>query len=275
MLKTITKVLIFLFLASSLFAIDFPDIKGFAPEGDVLTYNPENLYEYIDGAADAFVAYGFQTLSTCDLNFDSLKFTVDLYDMGSRINAFGMYKTERPSDAKGLKIGVEAVVSPPFQCLLLKDAYYVKINIFEGNFDIENGAKVLTAIAAALPGSEELPGELQLLPVTNRISNSESYNRESFLGLTALTRCVYASYLENGIKFRYFVRLASKERSNEEVWEQLGRQWQTVEIDGKTVLYKKIPYKGITGIIKIEDKLMGVADCETIDQMKLLLNQLN
>ncbi len=271
MSKTATQILLVLFLASSLFAIDFPTISGFLPEGDVMTYSPENLYEYINGAADGFLAYGFLNLSSCDLAFDSLKFTVDIYDMGSRINAFGIYQTERPTNATGLKIGVEAVVSPPFQCLLLKDQYYVKINIFEGNFFLENSVPVLSAIAAALPGSEELPAELSPLPEKNRVPNSEGYSRESFLGIAGLTRCVYASYLENGKKFRYFIRNDYADRPNKKVWEQLAKQWQTVEVNGTIILSKKIPYRGFAGIIQHDDKIIGVADCENLEQLKLLL----
>ena len=43
-------------------ATDFPDIKGWQPQGEVLRYNSENLYEYINGAADQFIAYGFQLI---------------------------------------------------------------------------------------------------------------------------------------------------------------------------------------------------------------------
>ena len=114
--------------------------------------------------------------------------------MDSRLNAFGMYKTECPQDCNRLEIGVEAVVSPPYQCLLLKDSYYVKINVFEGEFTEETGEAVLKAIDSALKGSKDFPEELKLLSGKYKVKNSEGYNREAFLGLTILQKCVYAKY---------------------------------------------------------------------------------
>ena len=40
----------------------FPDIAGMYKTGLPNTYIPENLYEYINGAAESYLAYGFQEL---------------------------------------------------------------------------------------------------------------------------------------------------------------------------------------------------------------------
>ena len=48
-------------------AEDFPKLKGWTPVSEVSTYEPENLWEYINGAAELFLAYGFQFLRSCDL----------------------------------------------------------------------------------------------------------------------------------------------------------------------------------------------------------------
>ena len=130
-LLTLITIIVILII-SPLHATDFPDIKGWKPISEVLRYNPDNLYEYINGAADQFIAYGFQELLTRDISSEGLQVTVDIYDMGTRLNAFGMFKTESPRDQQALIIGTEAFVSPPYQCLLLKENYYVKVNVYEG-----------------------------------------------------------------------------------------------------------------------------------------------
>lgn len=256
---------------SHLYSVDFPEIKNFKPESEEMTYKPENLYEYINGAADAYLAYDFQLLLTRDFSYKNLKFSVDIYDMGSRLNAFGMYKTECPQDCNRLKIGVEAVVSPPYQCLLLKDSYYVKVNVFDGEFSKKTGEAVLKAIDSALEGSVELPEELKLLPEKFKVKNSEGYNREAFLGLSILQRCVYAKYEKNGESIRYFVIVPARMESKEAIWKQLGEKWQKTEFAGNVILYNKIPYKGFAGVLKTKDKIFGVADCKNESQMFELL----
>ena len=263
--------MITLLTAYFLYAADFPNIKAFKPESEVMSYEPENLYEYIDGAADAYLAYGFQFLITHDFSYQGLKFSVNIYDMGSRLNAFGMYKTECPQDCNRLKIGVEAVVSPPHQCLLLKDSYYVKVNVFEGEFTKKTGEAVLKAIDSALEGSVELPEELKLLPEKFKLKNSEGYNREAFLGLSILQRCVYAKYEKDGESIQYFVIVPTKMESKQTIWKQLLEKWEKTEFAGNVVLYKKIPYMGFAGVLKTKDNIFGVSDCKNKSQMFELL----
>ncbi|OQX95581.1 hypothetical protein B6I21_04670 [candidate division KSB1 bacterium 4572_119] len=253
-------------------AIDFPTIKSFTPESEVAKYNPETLYEYINGGADVFLSFGFKELLTKDFSYQELQFSVDIYDMGSRVNGFGIYKVERPVDANFLKIGVEAVVSPPYQCLLLKDSYYVKINIFEGEFRQESGKDILRKVSAALPGSDKQPTEFSVLPVKNKIAYSEGYSREAFLGIDLLERCVYAKYKKDSASFRYFSIVSIKEEPSKITWQKISEKWKHAEAGKSTVLYKKIPYKGYTGIILSGDKILGVADCKNLEQVLDLLN---
>lgn len=275
MVNVMKKIFLFFMIimlaVSFSYAADFPEIKAFKAEGDVMSYEPENLYEYINGAADAYLAYGFSHLVSRDFSCQGLRFTIDIYNMGSRINAFGMFQTERPRDATGLDIGVKAVVSPPYQCLLLKGSNYVKINIFEGEFTFENGKKILEATAAALKGSKDLPDEIKLLPQKFIIVNSEGYNRDAYLGLSILQRCVYAKYKIKDKTVQYYVIVPTKNKPVQATWKRLSDKWEKETLGNKTILFKKIPYKGFTGVVLTDGKIFGVADCEDKKQMLELL----
>ena len=39
----------------------FPEIAGWQKKGAVEIFSPENLYEYIDGAAENFIGYDFRS----------------------------------------------------------------------------------------------------------------------------------------------------------------------------------------------------------------------
>ena len=75
--------------------------------------------------------------------------TVDYYDMGTTLNAFGVYVRERPDPCMEIPGATEALISPPYQALLLKGSRYVKVNVFEGELSETTGRTLLTAIAAA------------------------------------------------------------------------------------------------------------------------------
>ena len=50
----------------------FPLVEGWTRTGDVSTYDADNLWEYIDGAAELFIEYDVQTCMTADLSSDDL-----------------------------------------------------------------------------------------------------------------------------------------------------------------------------------------------------------
>jgi len=222
MKKMILNLLLLIIVIYPLKATDFPEIKGWKSVGEEMSFNPENLYEYINGAADQFLDYGFKILLTQDIAKNDLQITVDIYDMGTTLNAYGIYKTERPREAEGLKVGIEGIVSPPYQCLLLKDRYYIKVNAFEGEVTSQNGKELLAAIDDAIPGIVEFPTEIKLLPTRGMIPGSESYTRLGFLGLPYLNYCVHAKYKdENEKEFQYFVLLAIGENTTKKIWDVL------------------------------------------------------
>jgi len=268
MKKFMITILFLLILQIPIKSADFPEIKGWKPISEMMTFNPENLYEYINGAADQFLDYGFHVLKSRDFVKDDLTVTIDIYDMGSQINAYGMYKIERPGDNEGLKFGTEAIVSPPYQCLILKGSYYVKINAYEGEINESNGKELLKSIANAIKGEIEFPDALKWLPSQNKISGSEGYTRIAFVGLAELSHCIHARYSDkNGKEFQYFIILPIEGKTKEAAWEKLNEKWKILEHKKYSILVKKVPYKGLNAIALVGEKIIGVTDCENEKQV--------
>lgn len=261
MKKVLLFSLLLLLISFQARAFDFPEVKGWKPVSDVTVYSPDNLYEYINGAADQYLDYGFVLLHTRDLDGGAVQVALDIYDMGSRLNAFGIYKTERPANQERLAIGTEAVISPPYQCILLKDNYYVKVNVFEGEITRETGKQLLKSVTEALPGKAGFPTELELLPDEGKIPDSESFAKNNYLGLTELTNCVYAAYKDGEKKFQYFILLPTNDEDLEEKWNSAVSKWNTVPHKKFRIMSRKIPYKGLNGILLQENIIFGVTDC--------------
>jgi hypothetical protein len=239
---------------------DFPKITGWSVSGEVRTYTPDTLWEYINGASELFLAYDFQYCRTADLASGGLVVTVDLYDMGSPLNAFGIFVRERPEKGEPLDSAAEAVLSPPYQALLLKGATYVKVNVFEGDLTEETGRPLLEAIAQVLPGPAGLPGDLALLPKEGMVPDSEGFTRQAYLGLPELRNCLYAAYSAAGDeKFEYFVVTSAPGESLEEAWAGLSGNWSAREHRGHQVLFREIPYRGLVGIVRTERGIFGAS----------------
>jgi hypothetical protein len=245
---------------------DFPAVEGWTQPGEVLIYDADNLWEYINGAAELFVSYGVRSCRTTDLSSGELTVTVDLYDMGTRLNAYGVFEREASGESVEVADAVAALVSPPYQALLLKGSTYAKVNVFEGELTLEAGQELLEGLAASIPGENTLPPEFQLLPSAGRVSGTESYQAEAFLGLTELTDCVFAEYVQEGEEsWQGFVVVPEAAQS---VWDGLTGEWSSVEAGGQEVLFREVPYRGLVGVTWIDNGLFGVSGAA--DQENLL-----
>jgi hypothetical protein len=247
---------------------EFPDIAGWSAAGEVKTCGPDGLWEYIDGAADQFLAYGFRSLRYRDLASGYVKVTVNIYDMGTPIDAFGIFRTESAGSPGKQAIGAEAAVLPPYQCLLLKGSYYVKAEVFEGTITEASGKALLAAVAKALPGSDGLPKDLDALPAKGKIAGSERFTRKSHLGLSELSHCVHARYkAASGKEYEAFVMLSGAGDSKESIWKRLSGKWSKPEPaeseeKGIFILLKSIPHGGTVGIIRTRKGILGVSGLE-------------
>jgi hypothetical protein len=246
----------------------FLTIAGWSPQGEPSTYDAAGLWELINGAADVFLSYGFETVTVQNFSAGDVTVFVAVYDMGRPLNAFGIYRTEAPPDESALPLGTEAVVSPPYQCLLLKDRYYVKVEAYEGDINQATGESLVAAVANALPGETELPPEFGALPADGMVAGSSQYTREALYGLAELNECVHAAYTdEAGSEYQAFVVLQTDEVTTDDVWQKLASRWQEIDLGGEPVLSREIPYSGLVGVIRANGGIVGVANAADEEQL--------
>ena len=251
----------------------FLEIDGWLPQGEPATYDAEGLWELINGAADTFLAYGFEEVTVQRYSQQDVTASIAVYDMGTPLDAFGIYRTEAPAEEPALQIGAEAVVSPPYQGLLLKDRYYVKAEAYEGEIDQATGEALLSAISAALPGDSGLPVEFAALPASGMVPGSARYTRESVFGLSELKDCVHAGYTdETGGEYQAFAVLGG---SADEVWAQLEAEWQALELDGTPVRFREVPYSGLVGAFRLDNQVVGAAGAADEDRLLGLLRTIS
>jgi hypothetical protein len=161
------------------------------------------LFEYIDGAAEAYLGYDFRELAVGEFARTGAKTTVtaEIYDMGTALNAFGIYGAERYPESRFLPIGVQGYYEEG-TLNFLAGRYYVKLLSFEGG---EKAEEILTLFARTIAGGIKdvgaFPPRLSAFPAEGRIVNSERFLRRSVLGLKFLNNGYTAGYRTEGREF--------------------------------------------------------------------------
>jgi hypothetical protein len=177
------------------------------------TYAAANLYQYIDGAADLFISFGFRRVVVGDYVYsgeDEGWITVDIYDMESPLHAFGIYHAEKPPQVQALPIGTQCYSSESM-IAFWQGRYYVKVMLIFGEHAPALRAFALTT-AGKLPARAQIPPELKRLPVTDRIPGSERYIKQSALGHKFLTEVISANYgSDETVATLYIADLATPE----------------------------------------------------------------
>ena len=157
------------------------------------TYAAESLYEYIDGSADLYHSYGFRGAAVRDYRgADGGWITVDIYDMGRPLHAFGIYGAEQPPEAAKRAIGAQGYAEDAL-IAFWQGPYYVKVSLVDGG-DARSLEALARAVASGMTSSTDPPCELSRLPAKHRIADSERYVKQSALGHKFLTEVVSAQY---------------------------------------------------------------------------------
>ena len=180
-----------------------PKLPDWKMAGDIRLFSAESLFEYIDGAAEAYLGYDFRELAVGEFSLAGAKTTVtaEIYDMGTGLNAFGIYGAERYPESRFLPIGVQGYYEEG-TLNFLAGRYYVKLLCFEGG---EKAEEILTrfgrAIASGVRDAGGLPARLAAFPAEGRVANSERFLRRSVMGLKFLDNGYTANYSAGGREF--------------------------------------------------------------------------
>src|SRR4030065_1838222 len=72
-----------------------PELKGWSLTEPPATFLPGTLFEYIDGAAENYLSYGFRELIVGNYKKgkSTASLTVEVYDMGDDLRAYGVYSS--------------------------------------------------------------------------------------------------------------------------------------------------------------------------------------
>jgi Family of unknown function (DUF6599) len=183
-------------------------VEGWTWDGKEARYDDRTVFDYIDGAGEMFLAYGFEQLAVRRFaKADQPPLTVECYRMASAEAAFGVFSFERQDEGIGIGQGSEQGGG---LLRFWKGQYFVSIFADGEGAEAESALLQLARLtASAIREEGEPPRAIGLIPgrdaglvetsvryVTSHILLNQRLfiARDNVLGLTRETGAVLAQY---------------------------------------------------------------------------------
>jgi hypothetical protein len=174
--------------------------------GQDAVYNRKTLYDYMDGGAEVYLAFDFREVFV--RRYDDAggnELVLDIYDMGSPAEAFGMFSCDRQDPDAGIGQGSEY---GPGLLRFWRGRYFVSITVSGNEEKAEKVVLDLGKAVAPLLGPDGAPPDMiKLLPPAGLLADKTAYfhnhvhlsNRyyispDNILNLDERTECLFAEY---------------------------------------------------------------------------------
>jgi hypothetical protein len=198
--------------------VDAPDLRSLLPAppsatewaivAGPLEFDAETLFEHLNGGAERYLGHGFRGLTWAryQLGDDALgSVEIEVFDMGTKEGAFGIYSAIRRSDAEFREWGSEG-----FRHGTVAAAW--RNVVFVHGVADDNRASLTESLEAfveqvveAAPGDRSPPEVLAVLPRQGLVPRSECLVARALLGHAFLPGGLTASYRTDGATTHVFV----------------------------------------------------------------------
>jgi hypothetical protein len=174
--------------------ISFPELEGFKKSTQFPVYTNADLWNFIDGAADTYVALGFVDLHVAEYKKGKEVIKLEIYRHSDHTMAFGIYASERSSSFRFINLGSQGYVTGG-AINFFKGNYYVKVRTYSEKPKTLHAEESLASVVANMLGGEtDMPALLSKFPDENRKVNEETFINESVLGHEFLNKAFKADY---------------------------------------------------------------------------------
>lgn len=191
---------------------------GFKKAAEPEYYFPETLFDYINGGAELFLAYGFVELMVTQFIEEgnpAHRVTLEIYNMGSVENAFGVSKAEQGGDHYTLPGGAEGRLGSGM-LQFYKNSFYVNIFLPPTSTAFPAvAAEIGKTIEGRIKGRFSRPAFFNLLPLPDRRAGSEQYTNKDFLGQPFFNRIGSAHYSQGEKAYTVFLSVTPDKEAAE------------------------------------------------------------
>ncbi|GEM_PF-2020870 len=183
------------------------ELEGWNADGQATSYGAENLWEYINGAADRFLTYEFSNVIVQHyINEDGLELKIEIFQHSGPLMAFGIFSQYNGPLLEFTDIGNDAF-EDSYSLQFWKGRYFVRVYVFEkGEGPDEAKHAFAEAVAGRIKESGSPPSELSCFPEEGLVDRSIGYVTEGVLGSERFPPAFSASYRfeeEEGVMYLF------------------------------------------------------------------------
>lgn len=194
-------------------------LPGFRQEGPSRLYEGENLFEYMNGNSEGYLAYGFVRMNGITCTKGPQKVLVDISEMPDAESAYGLYSSNRDMKLPAEKIGAGGQIAPR-KAIFVKGKHFVEIAAeAEGDHSDLLRAAART-MAERVEGATTVPVPIGWFPSEGLTAGPPRLVPQSVLGVRALKRGYMAQY---GAVKAFVVREPTNSAAIEVLKKWLGR----------------------------------------------------
>jgi len=206
-------------------------VSGWSSGEEPRFFNAGDLWEYIDGAAEGYLNFGFEEVVTAEYSHPEKpsQAVIDIYRLKDARNAFGIYTQELNPESDFRQIGVEGYIGGT-ALNFWAGPYYVKLTVFQESEDLKSEmVKLAENIAGKLGPAGEEPAEVRFFPPGNLLPHSIRYLPKDVLGQSYLSEAFEARYRADGGESKALVITLT---SGDQAAEGLARYQQFISSSG-------------------------------------------
>ena len=238
----------------------------------------DNLYEYVNGHAEYYLAAGFEGLAVGEYGADAQgqpSLVVNLWDMGKPLHAFGVLMDEAGPDAAALTGDVLGFRTAN-GLSLAHGRYYVQLNTYAAGID--PAANVPGLIGALGPADQGGVATLHFPALGNVVATR--FVKEGYRGLDMLANVLVRRFERGGVEIEAFLiqgaaaQVATIDRELQAFLDAEGMAREGVAIGNRTIHRVSDRYEGDWFYVAAGDRLIGVyapLDAAMVEVMRAYL----
>jgi len=181
-----------------------PEVEGWSISDKTEVFNPDNLFDRINGSAPLFLENNFREMTSMEYTKGDDYITIQAYRHATPEDAFGMYASERSSDLDFLPIGGEAQGDGE-NMYFFAGNIYVKMSASTSQ-DIRVVLKQIAGdLANKIDSQATYPLVIKAFPSDGIVQHTTAYITSNYIGHEFLKGVYTSQYDVNNQKFQLFV----------------------------------------------------------------------
>jgi hypothetical protein len=263
---------------------------GWVIDGKAVLYDKDTLFDRINGESELYFHYGFETLVYAryeNKRDPKIAIEIDVYKMGSLVDAFGIFANYRRKDDADIAVGAQGTISSS-QVFFYQDRYFVRLQV-TGATSAPRDAflSCAKAVSLNLPKSTARPKELEAFAIPSVVKRSERYAAQSLLGYDFFRKGMIADAVLKNEQLQVFVVIEQSRDAARSAFDRyrsyLGTAEQKppaieakapVSLEAVDPLYGKVfaeqAGRFIIGVVRFKD---GSAAKQLVGQVRALINE--